>query len=254
LGAYRIPLETGLLIPSVKSRYRHVGTAESQWRISPAAGPVIASPLAYFGSIRCLNGQKPDSMSSQLQLRKILPISQTLLAAAFGGWGEWARVTSVYHSWLGWSSDLRFHIWPWPFKFAVIQNTPAFLVGLLLSWPVDSLEPGLPEWVSLLPSLVLVPVLWYLIGAWLDRKEVLKHASGATVYWLWVVFCAITAVSLLVAVGSGWLFGSYTSFLTLGVGCWLALGMAMLIFGIYQKRTRVKLTRDRVTQSQYRKP
>jgi hypothetical protein len=66
-------------------------------------------------------------MPTQLRLRKVLPISQTLLAVAFGGWGSWERVTSINDSWLGWNSTLRFHVWPWPFKFAVVQNTPAFL-------------------------------------------------------------------------------------------------------------------------------
>jgi hypothetical protein len=120
-------------------------------------------------------------MPTQLQLRKVLPISQTLLAVAFGGWGLWERITSINDSWLGWNSTLRFHVWPWPFKFAVVQNIPAFLIGLLLSWPIDSFKPGLPEWVSLLPSLLLVPLLWYLIGAWLDRKRVLGRTSGETV-------------------------------------------------------------------------
>ena len=127
-------------------------------------------------------------MPTQLQLRKVLPISQTVLAVAFGGWGLWERITSINDSWLGWNSTLRFHVWPWPFKFAVIQNIPAFLIGLLLSWPIDFFKPGLPEWVSLLPSLLLVPLLWYLIGAWLDRKRVFGRTSGrnrgAHIRWL----------------------------------------------------------------------
>src|SRR3981189_2595427 len=112
-------------------------------------------------------------MPTQLQLRKVLPISQTLLAVAFGGFGLRERITSINDSWLGWNSTLRFHVWPWPFKFAVVQNIPAFLIGLVLSWPIDSSKPGLPEWVSLLPSLLLVPLLWYLIGACWTGNEFL---------------------------------------------------------------------------------
>lgn len=119
----------------------------------------------------------------------------------------WERITSINDSWLGWNSTLRFHVWPWPFKFAVVQNTPAFLIGLLLSRPIDSFKPGLPEWVSLLPSLLLVPLLWYLIGVWLDRKRVLGRTSRETVVLIFGVF---TAVSLIVAVSSGWILGSYT--------------------------------------------
>jgi hypothetical protein len=114
------------------------------------------------------------------------------------------------------------HVWPWPFKFAVVQNIPAFLIGLLLSWPIDSFKPGLPEWVSL-PSLLLVPLFWYLIGAWPDRKRVLGRTSRETVLLILGVF---TAVSLIVAVSSGWIFGSYTTFIPLGIVYWIALAIA----------------------------
>jgi hypothetical protein len=172
--------------------------------------------------------KKPDPMPTQLQLRKVLPISQTLLAVAFGGWGLWERFTFINDSWLGWNSTLRFRVWPWPFKFAVVQNIPAFLIGLLLSWPIDSFEPGLPEWVSLLPSLLLVPLLWYLIGAWLDRKRVLGRTSGETVVLIFGVF---TAVSLIVAVNSGWILRSDTTFIPLGIVYWIALAIAAYLLG-----------------------
>lgn len=66
------------------------------------------------------------------------------VSSRVGGWGLWERITSINHLWLGWNSLLRFHVWPRPFKFAVVQNIPAFLIGLLLSWPIDSFKPGLP--------------------------------------------------------------------------------------------------------------
>jgi len=168
------------------------------------------------------------AMPIQPQLRKVLPISQTVLAVALGGWGLWERITSINDSWLGWNSTLRFHVWPWPFKFAVVQNIPAFLIGLMLSWPIDSFKPGLPEWVSLLPSLLLVPLLWYLIGAWLDRKRVLGRTSGETVMLIFGVF---TAVSLIGAVSPGWIFGSYTTFIPLGIVYWIALAIATYLLG-----------------------
>ena len=160
-------------------------------------------------------------MPTQLQLRKVLPISQAVLAVSFGGCGWWLRNFALNQRFFDstlWNSTARFHIWPWPFKFAVVQNMPAFLIGLLLSWPLDFFRPGLPEWVSLLPSLLLVPLLWYLIGTWLDRKRVLGSASGETVLLMFAMF---TAVSLVVAVTSGWIFGSYTTFIPLGVVYWI---------------------------------
>src|SRR5882672_1266260 len=109
------------------------------------------------------------------QLRRILPISQTALALSFGGWGIWIRDSILSRTFFGstlWNSTARFHIWPWPYKFAVVLNMPAFLVGLLLAWPLDTFRPGLSESVSLLPALLLVPLLWYSIGSGLDQRRI----------------------------------------------------------------------------------
>lgn len=175
-------------------------------------------------------------MTSETKLRSILPISQSLLAATFGSWGEWARITSLNNSWLGWNSSERFHTWPWPLKFAVIQNMPAFLVGLFLSWPLGSSMPGLPEWVQQLPTLLLVPVLWYFIAIWLERDQALQPSDHRSAYWPWVLVCFVTLVSLLGALSSGRLFGSYTTFIPFGVVYWLALGIAMALLARHRKR------------------
>jgi hypothetical protein len=173
-----------------------------------------------------------EGLVQEIQFRKVLPALQTALGISFGGWGLWLRNSVLSRPFwgnsTGWDSTLRFHYWPWPFKFAVVQNIPAFLVGLLLSWSIDSFKPGLPEWVSLLPSLLLVPLLWYLIGAWLDRKRVLGRTCGETVVLIFGVF---TAVSLIVAVSSGWIFRSYTTFIPLGIVYWTALAIATYLLG-----------------------
>src|SRR5215470_2076413 len=109
------------------------------------------------------------------QFRKVLPVSQTALAILFGGWGIWERNTIISNSWLGWNSTLRFHVWPWPFRFAAILNMPAFLAGALLSWPLDYLLPRLSEWV---PVLLLIPLFWYWVASWAD-----KHASTGPGRW-----------------------------------------------------------------------
>jgi hypothetical protein len=101
------------------------------------------------------------------QFRRILPLSQVLLAAIFEGLGLWQRNRILSHDYLfgiGWNTTARFHVWPWPFKFAVITNFPAFLAGLFLSWPIVAVWPKLHEAVQLAPSLLFVPVLWY----WLE--------------------------------------------------------------------------------------
>jgi len=91
------------------------------------------------------------------QFRRILPIAQTAVAMFFGGWGLCARNSILSRPFwgnsTGWDSTARFHVWPWPFKFAAVLNKPAFLTGALLSWLFDALRPGLPESISYLPVL-----------------------------------------------------------------------------------------------------
>src|SRR5258705_8498642 len=106
-------------------------------------------------------------MTHRKQFRRILPIAQVMLAGLFGGLGLWQRNQILSHDYLfgiGWNTTARFHVWPWPFKFAVISNLPAFLAGLLLSWPIGAVRPELHEAVQLAPSLLFVLVLWYWIG------------------------------------------------------------------------------------------
>jgi len=103
----------------------------------------------------------------------MLPVFQVALAGFFGGWGLWQRNEILNHDYLfgiGWNSTARFHVWPWPFKFAAISNLPAFLAGLLLSWPIGAASPELHEATQLAPSLLFVGVLWYGIGSWMDRR------------------------------------------------------------------------------------
>jgi hypothetical protein len=178
-------------------------------------------------------------MPRRLQFRRVLPLVQTAIVVSFGGWGLWLRdsaLNSPFFDSTLWNTTARFHVWPWPYKFAVIQNTPVFLLGLLPSLAIDTLTPGLPEWVQELPSLLLVPALWYLIGAWLDRTQVLRHEEGRKpIYWPWILLCFFTTISLLGALSSGRLFGSYTSFIPFGVALWIVLGIAVVVFGRLQK-------------------
>jgi hypothetical protein len=173
-------------------------------------------------------------MARGTQFRKVLPVLQTAIAVSFGGWGLWLRhsiLSQPFWGSTGWNSTARFHVWPWPFKFAAILNMPAFLCGLLYSWPVDDLHPGLPVWVLLLPSLILVLVLWHMVGSWVDRRQFDAAKIRIPRYVAWGVLLLLTLVSVI-----GALVSLYIGFIPFGVAVWLILGTAMAAFGRYQKK------------------
>lgn len=107
------------------------------------------------------------------QFRELLPIVQSVLAIFFGTWGLCLRNALLNRPFWGnstyWDSTARFHVWPWPLKFAVILNLPAFVAGVVSSAPLYIFWPKLPAWVSFVAGLPFVALLWYSIGFWLDR-------------------------------------------------------------------------------------
>jgi hypothetical protein len=172
-------------------------------------------------------------MMREAGFRKILPLTQTFVAAVFGGWGLFIRDSIIRNS-LGWNSTLRFHVWPWPFKFAAILNMPAFIAGLLVSWPLDSLRPGLPESVSMLPTLLFVTWLWYPIGSWADRTSMSTQSKNARLafsisFLLFTLVCA-TAASISAYIGS------YTSYLVIGTAIWLTVTIGVNVYPAFRKR------------------
>jgi hypothetical protein len=157
------------------------------------------------------------------RFRRLLPVAQTAMAVLFGGLGFWQRSEILSHSWLGWNSTARFHVWPWPYKFAVVTNTPAFLVGLLLSWPIGGLWPELPESVQIGPSLLFVPMLWYWVGSRLDRRWGREDGVGASRSskspWIFLlVFTLVCVVGAFLPIG-------YVGYLPYGVAVWVAMGL-----------------------------
>jgi hypothetical protein len=178
-----------------------------------------------------------DFMARSNQFRTILPILQTALATFFSAWGLWLRNSILSRPSWGdstlWDSTARFHIWPWPFKFAAVLNMPAFVAGLLLSWPLDALRPNLPEWVSILPVLPIVAILWYWIGLWLDRgrsaDKLRGTRRGQSIALL--VFTAICAAASSIPEKMG----GHTSYIPLGIVVWLLAALAMRAFGYLQK-------------------
>ena len=174
-------------------------------------------------------------MAQGMQFRKVLPILQTVLAMFFGGWGLWLRNEILSHSWMGWNSTARFHVWPWPFKFAAISNMPALLAGSLLSWPIGTLRPGLPESVQISPALLFVPLLWYWVGSWLDRRWGMMDKAGHGAKGPWILllfFTLVCAVGASVPITS---LALYTSYLPYGMAVWMIVGLGMAASAIYRK-------------------
>src|SRR5260370_2424836 len=78
-------------------------------------------------------------MDRQSSLRNLLPAVQSAIAVLFGGTGLWQRSAILSRPWFSegqtmWDTTARFRVWPWPYKFAVVSNFPAFMAGALLSW------------------------------------------------------------------------------------------------------------------------
>jgi hypothetical protein len=134
-------------------------------------------------------------MVREFRFRAVLPILESGIAALFGGIGLWQRSAILAHAWFGeqtlWDTTARFHVWPWPYKFAAVSNLPALLCGLLLAVPIGAIRPSLPEAVQIAPSLLFVWPLWRWVGSRLDRRW--SAADKAP----WIALLIFTLVSLI---------------------------------------------------------
>ena len=157
-------------------------------------------------------------MAAQRQFRQILPIAQTVVAALFGGCGLWERNTVLSRSFFlwttGWETTARYHVWPWPYKFAAVANMPAVLAGLLLSWPIEAAFPKLPEIVLLAPSLLFVFILWRWVGARLDSRWKPSDKVPWVALLLFTLACLVGALIPSAYVG-------YTGYLLYGLAVWV---------------------------------
>jgi len=174
--------------------------------------------------------QATKGMTQRTQFRKVLPVLQTALAGFFGGWGLWVRNSVLsrpfWGSSTGWETTGRFHVWPWPFKFAAILNMPAFLGGGLLSWLSDYVRPGLPEWV---PDLLLTALLWYWVGCWADKNVAPEKNRVWILLLLFMLVCA-TASSIPKCVAG------YTGWVVFGIVIWLVAAVGMKTSATARKR------------------
>jgi hypothetical protein len=159
-------------------------------------------------------------MTSRKRFRQVLPASQVALAALFGGWGLWQRNQILSHDYLfgiGWDTTAKFHLWPWPYKFAAVCNLPALFAGLLLIIPIGAVRPTLSEAMHLLPTLGFVVVLWRWVGARLD------HRWTVTDRMPWIAIFLFMTVSLMGAI----LPLGYTGFLPYGFVVWVIASLAL---------------------------
>jgi hypothetical protein len=151
----------------------------------------------------------------------LLPTTQCVLAAVLGGFGLWQRSTILSRSFFEdqtlWNSTARFHVWPWPYKFAVISNFPAFPLGLLPSWPLGFIWPGLPEYVANIPVLFFVLLLWSWVGSRLDGRW---RVSDKTPWIGLSFFMLISLVGAFLPMG-------YTGYLPYGLVLWLATAVVI---------------------------
>jgi hypothetical protein len=159
-------------------------------------------------------------MDRESRFRTLLPVVQSMLAAGFGGFGLRKRSAILSRPILEgqtlWDTTASLHVWPWPFKFAVISNLPAFLADAILSWPLGAMWPRLPEAAQLAPSLLFVLVLWYCVGSWLDRRwDVLQKTPWTPL----AIFTAVCFIGAIIPLG-------YSGYLPYAALVWLVMAMA----------------------------
>src|SRR6266853_5638466 len=168
-------------------------------------------------------------MTRASRFRIFLPAAEWVLAALFGGVGLWQRSEILSRPWFSegqtlWKTTARFHVWPWPYKFAVVLNFPAFFAGSLLSWPISTVWTGLPESAEVAPSLLFVVlILWYWVGSRLDRRW---YATDKTPWIVLSVFTVVCLVGAFLPIG-------YTGFLPYGFVVW---GIAALAVSRFTRR------------------
>ena len=161
-------------------------------------------------------------MARDRRFRLLLPITQCGLAAIFGGFGLWQRYAILnrpvfFEGQTLWNSTARFHVWPWPYKFAAIANIPAFLLGVLLSWPLELTWPSVPEYVANIPALLFVPLLWYWVGSRLDRRWGVADRAP----WIGLFFF------MLISLAGAFLPIGYTGYLPYGLAIWLVTAVVI---------------------------
>ncbi len=159
------------------------------------------------------------------QFRVLLPLVQCPMAALFGGLGLWQRSMILsrpgfFEGTTMWDTTAQFHVWPWPYRFAVISNFPASIASSLLLWPLSYVWPKVPESVQGVLALSLVLILWYWVGLRLDRRWRVKDKSP----WFALSFFA------LLSMGGAFLRIGYVDFVPYGFVLWVSTALSISRF------------------------
>lgn len=81
-------------------------------------------------------------------------------------------------------STAAYHVWPWPFTFAVVVNLPALIGSVPVSGGVGMLWDGWNEVAEMTQALLFVPVFWYWVGgrmegwSWRRRGVWMQRSTG----------------------------------------------------------------------------
>jgi hypothetical protein len=168
------------------------------------------------------------STNNKLRFRVLLPIAQAIGAAGFLGIGLWLRHRILDQRFFGtetlWASTAVYHVWPWPFKVAVITNLPAFFATAFVSIPLSALWPSASsrvyECIDLVVMLLCVVILWYLVGRRMDHWAMTTSTARC-----WIVLAIFTASTMI-----GIFVPGHVGYVPYGLVLWLCF--------IYILRTR----------------
>jgi len=132
-------------------------------------------------------------------LRWYLSSFGVVVAAVFGAIGFWERNRILSQPFINdatmWESTARFHVWPWPYKLAVICNMPAFVAGSIIMVPIRLVWPGIGEAWDLLPSVLLTALLWCWVASRLATRSTI-------IRWTWLsVFAVLSLTAALIPMG-----------------------------------------------------
>jgi hypothetical protein len=141
-------------------------------------------------------------MATTIRFRALLPFAHALVGGILGTLGAWQRVSALNRKGFGgetlWHSTARFHFWPWPYKFALSVNLPAFLGTALLSSALGN-PTQIGDYAAMLLSALFAIPIWYWIGSRFDDsirsgRNCLRSLLGI---WLSFIFlCLMGALAL----------------------------------------------------------